>query len=128
MANPQNITHIKPGEVRNPKGRGKGVPNRATLFKKWLSAKEDFKNPITREVQRLSQEDIVILAILAKARKGDLKCAEFLLDGKYGPVLKMAGILNPSDMKGLPEEFSPFQVVDPSNEGEILEIEIGAAE
>jgi len=128
MANPQNITHIQPGEVRNPKGRGKGVPNRATLFKKWLSAKEDFKNPITREIQRLSQEDIVILAILAKARKGDLKCAEFLLDGKYGPILRLNGVLNPKDVQELPQDFSPFQVVDPVVEDAVIEIEIGAAE
>lgn len=127
MANPGSLTRVQPGEVRNPKGRGKGTPNRATVFKKWLGAKETIKNPITKELQSLSQEDIIIMALIAKARKGDLKCAEFLLDGKYGPVLKMAGILTPQDGKSIPEDFSPFTVI-PVDSEEAVEIEIGAAE
>ena len=59
----------KKGQSGNPNGRPKGVKNRSTIARKWLEAKEMFRNPITGEDELLTQEDIATLAQILKARK-----------------------------------------------------------
>lgn len=84
MANPENLKNIKPGQVLNPKGRGKGTLNRATIAKQWLEAMESAKNPITGEDERLTQADIITLAQIKKARKGDTAAYKALMDSGFG--------------------------------------------
>lgn len=79
MPNPENIIPPKKGEVRNPKGRGNSL-NRKTLMRKWLTLTEEGKNPITKETQQLSQADLIMLAMLKKARSGDFNAAKMLLE------------------------------------------------
>lgn len=79
----QNLKPIQPGEVRNPKGRG-STPNRSTVVKKWLSLEEKTTNPITGLTEYLSQEDLITLAIIKKAREGDTQAYTKLLDSLYG--------------------------------------------
>lgn len=85
MPNPKNlIPPPEKGEVRNPNGRPKGSLNRSTIAKKWLEVMESVKNPITGENERLSQEDIMTLAVLKKARNGDVNAYKELLNNGYG--------------------------------------------
>jgi hypothetical protein len=84
MPNPENIIPPEKGEVRNPNGRPKGSLNRSTIAKKWLEVMESVKNPITGENERLSQEDIMTLAVLKKARNGDVNAYKELLNNGYG--------------------------------------------
>lgn len=75
---------FKKGESGNPNGRPKGSLNRSTIVKRWLSALEDAKNPITGDEQKMSQEDIITLALIKKARKGDTAAYKALMDSGYG--------------------------------------------
>ncbi len=84
MANPENLKPVKKGEVLNPNGRGKGTLNRSTIAKQWLAAMESAKNPITGEDERLTQEDIITLAQIKKARSGDATAYKHLMDSCYG--------------------------------------------
>jgi len=85
MPNEQNlIPPPKPGEIRNPNGRPKGSKNRSTIARKWLEAMQDSKNPITGELERLTQEDIMTLALIKKARGGDVNAYKQLMDSGYG--------------------------------------------
>jgi len=84
MPNPENLKNIKKGQVLNPKGRGKGTLNRATVAKQWLAAMESATNPITGELEKLSQEDIITLGQIKKARKGDTAAYKSLMDSCYG--------------------------------------------
>jgi hypothetical protein len=84
MPNPENIIPPQKGEIRNPKGKPKGTQNRSTIAKKWLEVMESVKNPITGENERLSQEDIMTLAVLKKARNGDVNAYKELLNNGYG--------------------------------------------
>ena len=84
MANPENITPPVKGEIRNPKGKPKGTLNRSTIAKAWLTANESTKNPITGAKETLSQEDIMTLALINKARKGDVSAYKALMDSCYG--------------------------------------------
>ena len=86
MPNPENIKPPKKGEVRNPNGRGKGVRNRSTIVKEWLSVEQSIKNPITSETEVLSQSDIMTLALISKARKGDVAAYKELMDSAFGKV------------------------------------------
>jgi hypothetical protein len=42
------------------------------------------KNPITGEDEKLSQEDLMTLALLKKARNGDVAAYKQLMDSGYG--------------------------------------------
>lgn len=87
----QNLKPIKPGEVRNPAGRGHS-PNRSTVVKKWMSLEQKSTNPITGLTEYLSQEDLITLAIIKKAREGDTQAYSKLMDSCYGTVQSSVNI------------------------------------
>lgn len=84
MANEENLIRYKKGQSGNPKGRPKGSKNRSTVAKKWLSVEQDLKNPLTSEIETMSQEDLMTLALIKKARDGDATAYQKLLDSAYG--------------------------------------------
>lgn len=75
---------FKKGESGNPNGRPKGSLNRSTIVKRWLETLEKAKNPITGHEESMSQEDIITLALIKKARKGDTQAYKALMDSGYG--------------------------------------------
>lgn len=84
MANEENLKSFKKGESGNPNGRPVGSLNRSTIVKRWLEATENAKNPITGDEEKMSQEDIITLALIKKARKGDTQAYKALMDSGYG--------------------------------------------
>tara|TARA_R100000773_G_C4214808_1_gene113698 strand:+ start:725 stop:1114 length:390 start_codon:yes stop_codon:yes gene_type:complete len=86
MANRED--NLKPqwtkGTSGNPKGRPKGSRNRSTIAKYWLGIEQKLKNPLTGEVEALSQEDLMTLAQIKKARDGDTSAYRSLQDSAYG--------------------------------------------
>lgn len=79
---------IKPrwqkGESGNPAGRPKGAKNRSTIARKWLEVNQSLKNPLTGENETMSQEDLMTLALIKKAREGDVNAYKALMDSGYG--------------------------------------------
>ena len=84
MANNENLIPPEFGEVRNPNGRPKGSKNRSTIARKWLETMQNAKNPITGIDENLSQEDLITLAMIHKARKGDVAAYKQLMDSTFG--------------------------------------------
>ena len=84
MANEQNLKFFKKGEVSNPNGRPKGSKNRSTIARQWLQVSQDQTNPLTEEKEKLSQEDLMTLALIKKAREGDVNAYKALMDSGYG--------------------------------------------
>jgi hypothetical protein len=80
MANEENLIPYKKGQSGNPKGRPVGSKNRSTIAKKWLSVEQDLKNPLTGDKETMSQEDLMTLALIKKAREGDTQAYQKLLD------------------------------------------------
>jgi len=90
MANKENIKpyEFKKGQSGNPKGRPVGSKNRSTIAKRWLETTETFKNPITGEMEELTQEDIGTLALIKKMRSGDVRAYESLMDSAFGKAVQ----------------------------------------
>lgn len=79
---------FKKGQSGNPNGRPKGSRNRSTVAKQWLEVIQDVKNPITGKTEGLEQQDIMTLALIKKARNGDVSAYKELMDSAYGKALQ----------------------------------------
>ena len=88
MANEENLIPAQKGEVRNPNGRPKGAKNRSTIARQWLEVNQSLKNPLTGEQETMSQEDLMTLAFIKKAREGDVAAYKALMDSGYGAPLQ----------------------------------------
>ena len=88
MPNEQNLIPAKKGDIRNPKGRGH-ARGRATIVREWLMVEQKFKNPLTGQEEILSQADIMTLAVINKARKGDVIAFRELMDSGFGKVTEI---------------------------------------
>ena len=84
MANEKNLTPFKKGQSGNLKGKPKGTKNRSTIARYWMEFEQDEKNPLSKEIERLTQEDLMTLAMLKKAKKGDVAAYRALFDSGYG--------------------------------------------
>lgn len=84
MANEENLKSYKPGQSGNPNGRPKGSKNRSTIARQWLEVNQKLKNPITGQDETMSQEDLMTLALIKKAREGDVSAYKALMDSGYG--------------------------------------------
>lgn len=89
MPNKENLIPARKGEVRNPNGRPKGAKNRSTIARHWLEVNQNLKNPITGENETMSQEDLMTLALIKKAREGDVHAYKALMDSGYGAPLQV---------------------------------------
>ena len=75
-------------ESGNPAGRPKGSKNRSTIARQWLEVNQNLKNPLTGENETMSQEDLMTLALIKKAREGDVNAYKALMDSGYGAPLQ----------------------------------------
>ena len=103
MANKDIEPRWEKGESGNPAGRPKGSRNRSTIAKHWLEVNQSLKNPLTGVEENMSQEDLMTLALIKKAREGDVNAYKALMDSGYG---------------------SPIQQIDQTLEQTINEIKI----
>ena len=103
MANKDIEPRWEKGESGNPAGRPKGSRNRSTIAKRWLEVNQSLKNPLTGIEETMSQEDLMTLALIKKAREGDVNAYKALMDSGYG---------------------SPIQQIDQTLEQTINEIKI----
>jgi hypothetical protein len=106
MPNPENIERykMKKGTTLNPKGRPKGARNRSTLAREWLEVSEKVKNPITGVIEQLEQQDIMTLALIKEARKGNVQAYKELMDSAYGKVTQPTDITTQGDKLGVSTE------------------------
>ena len=80
----ENLKPFEKGESGNPAGRPKGSKNRSTIARQWLEVNQSLKNPLTGEQETMSQEDLMTLALIKKAREGDVNAYKALMDSGYG--------------------------------------------
>lgn len=85
-------TRWKKGQSGNPSGRPKGSMNRSTMAKKWMEVEVTAINPLTLEEEKMTQEDLMTLAQIRKALKGDTAAYKELNINKYGPAKESIAI------------------------------------
>jgi len=102
MSNPnpnlKNLKSWKPGQSGNPKGKPKGIPNSKTRLLRLLELTEQLKNPISGELEGFSVAEQMDLAVILKAKKGDIKAYNAILDrleGKPTQAIEHSGGKNP---------------------------------
>lgn len=94
----ENLQPAQPGEVRNPKGRGKGVKNRATILRGLLGLKQNIKHPLKEgKKARVTVEEAVELALINKALKGDVRAIELISEKMYGKIPQDVNLGGQSD-------------------------------
>jgi hypothetical protein len=76
------------GESGNPKGRPLGSKNRSTIARYWLDINQSLLNPLTGAEEIMSQEDVMTLALIKKAREGNVNAYKALMDSGYGAPLQ----------------------------------------
>ena len=102
MANKDVEPRWEKGESGNPNGRPKGSKNRSTIARKWLEVNQSLKNPLTGENETMSQEDLMTLALIKKARDGDTNAYKALMDSGYGaPVQQIEQTNTEIDLSGM---------------------------
>lgn len=84
MANEHNLIPAQKGEVRNPNGRPKGVPNSKTRLLRILELVQKKRNPVTGQDEEFSIAEQMDLQLINKALKGDMKAYEILMDRLEG--------------------------------------------
>jgi hypothetical protein len=90
------------GESGNPNGRPKGAKNRSTIARYWLQMEQKEKNPLDNTTATMSQEDLMTLALIKKAREGDVNAYKALMDSGYGaPVQQVEQTQTNIDLSGL---------------------------
>lgn len=72
--NPQNLRPFKKGQSGNPKGRPKKLPQLDVLLADVLG----------EEKEGTTAAQAILMAIRAKATKGDVRAAELILNRAYG--------------------------------------------
>ena len=60
--------------------------NRKTIARIYLSSLQEEVNPLTGIKELLSNEDMITLALIHKAKKGDVNAYKALMDSAYGAV------------------------------------------
>jgi hypothetical protein len=99
MANEQNLIPAKKGEVRNPNGRPKGVPNSKTRLLRLLELVQTHTNPITGEKEEFTVAEQLDMVLINKARKGDIRAYQEVMDrlegkAKQSTELEVSGGIN----------------------------------
>lgn len=100
-------------EKGDPALPGAGKPEGATaktIIKKWLMLTQSSKNGITGDIESLSQFDLIALAQVKKALKGDTYAFNALLDrteGKPPQALEHSGEIKTGSMTD--EQFTEIR-------------------
>jgi hypothetical protein len=83
-SNGGTLIPFEPGKSGNPNGRPKGAKNRATVAKAMLAILEKGAHPITGEEVEFTQEELITLAMIRKARRGDVNAYNAVMNSAHG--------------------------------------------
>lgn len=84
-------TKWKKGQSGNPAGPKKGTRSVKSTVRRLLEMTESIKNPLTGEIEHLTQLEILVIAQMRKARQGSVAAFQALLDrleGKPNQVIQ----------------------------------------
>ncbi len=87
-------TKFQPGNPGGP-GRTPGKILLRTVLKRILHQEIDFENPLTKELEKLSINEVIALKLIKRALDGNLRAIELIfdrVDGKVADMLQLGNI------------------------------------
>jgi hypothetical protein len=87
--NPKSLANLIPfekGQSGNPEGPKAGYKQRNTLLREVVDFVSSFKNPLTKETEKMEVEMALEYAIVGKALKGDVSAYREIKDSLYGKI------------------------------------------
>lgn len=119
MANEQNLKPFTGADDPRRGHKQKGVPHSKTRLKRLLELTENLTNPITKEVEGFTVAEQLDLAQIIKARKGDTRAYEAILDRLEGrPVQTTNVALEKSPAREVLEAMGMLEA-EKDNDGQI---------
>lgn len=103
-----NLKPAQPGEVRNPSGKPEGTKDRATVIRKWVETPAEVTNPVTKAKERGTVEDLIVIAQVSQAVKGNTAAFKELMDSIYGRLTEKLQVNNYDFSKLTNEEIIEF--------------------
>ena len=85
MANEENLKPFQKGNKMG-KGRPKNSLNRTKTILDILSLEQVAVNPVTKKEETLNQYQLIVLAMLKKARAGDVRAAQWIDERGFGKL------------------------------------------
>ncbi|GAB3509837.1 hypothetical protein GCM10027341_47400 [Spirosoma knui] len=79
-------TRFQTGQSGNPKGRPKGSRGKAKQIRQILGVTTKTDNQLNKETATLSLEELITIALVAKALKGDTAAYCAIMDSAYGKI------------------------------------------
>lgn len=118
----RNLKPVEAGEVRNPEGRG-SVPDRATVFRKWMETMTQFENPAGADQEKLhvSLYDAAALGQLMSAMKGNTQAWREIQDSLHGKQSDKMEVGGPNG--GPIEKRVIFELIDGDSTANITDEE-----
>ena len=87
MANEENLKPFQKGNKMG-KGRPKNSLNRTKTILDILSLEQVAVNPVTKKEETLNQYQLIALAMLKKARAGDVRAAQWIDERGFGKLIE----------------------------------------
>jgi hypothetical protein len=87
-----NLKPFPPGNNANPLGRPVGARSRSTIARKWLDFTITRTNELTGDIEKLTAEELITLAMIKKAAQGDSKAYQALMDSGFGKPIQATDI------------------------------------
>ncbi len=84
MANEHNLRNFPKGTSGNPAGRPKGALGRNRVARLLLQLETETLNELTGQIEWLTNEDLITIAIVKKAIGGDVAAYVAIMDSAYG--------------------------------------------
>lgn len=99
------------GEVRNPKGRGKGRLNNSTIMQRWLLDQQlQAVNPATKKSEKMTVLDAITVAMIGQALAGDVRAYTALMDRLEGKPRQSIQVGGDPDGEPIQHEVTPGEV------------------
>jgi hypothetical protein len=98
------------------RGRKKGTPNRSTALRKLLACKVDLRQvPLGTKARKGTVEEQIILALIARAIRGNVPAIKEILDTVYGKVSDKHELSG--EVRGGPIPITIIEAIKPSKLG-----------
>lgn len=108
---PNKATQFSSENQPEKNGRKKGGKNTKTILNKFLNSEMDQLNPFTKEMEKMSVQELMSLVQIKKALDGDLQAYKELTDRYEGPVTKIIETTGSVEIK----EFDITKLYDAEN-------------